>query len=210
MVKQVAHQPQIANLVYGDRMGNNSQGDGWKYRGRGLLQITGRENYTKCGTALKLDLVSTPELLTQRATRGPFGGMVLHVTRLSPLFGDVERVTQIINGGKTALKTAVNVTPQLKPHWCEVSMGLEMIIGLIVAALAAIAGAGLGKSRGTSIAQKQKADQRRTEERAAATEAVAELRVETTKGARDVQQTVSHMPNDDVDRELRGNWTRKG
>ena len=89
-------------------------------------------------------------------------------------------------------------------------MGLEMIIGLIVAALAAIAGAfGLGKSRGTSIAE-TKADQQRTEERAAATEAVAELRVETTKGARDVQQTVSHMPNDDVDRELRGNWARKG
>lgn len=89
-------------------------------------------------------------------------------------------------------------------------MGLEMIIGLAVAALAAIAGAfGLGKSRGTSIAE-TKADQQRTEERAAATEAVAELRVETTKGARDVQQTVSHMPNDDVDRELRGNWTRKG
>ncbi|MGV3749560.1 hypothetical protein ACV8R2_03840 [Citrobacter freundii] len=89
-------------------------------------------------------------------------------------------------------------------------MGLEMIIGLAVAVLAAIAGAfGLGKSRGTSIAE-TKANQQRTEERAAATEAVAELRVETTKGARDVQQTVSHMPNDDVDRELRGNWTRKG
>ncbi|HAT4017118.1 TPA: hypothetical protein L0163_004652 [Citrobacter freundii] len=89
-------------------------------------------------------------------------------------------------------------------------MGLEMIIGLAVAVLTAIAGAfGLGKSRGTSIAE-TKANQQRTEERAAATEAVAELRVETTKGARDVQQTVSHMPNDDVDRELRGNWTRKG
>ena len=67
-------------------------------------------------------------------------------------------------------------------------MGLEMIIGLVVAALAAIAGAfGLGKSRGTSIAE-TKADQQRTEERAAATEAVAERRVETTKDAR-VQDT---------------------
>ncbi|MDM3268612.1 hypothetical protein [Citrobacter sp. Ce129] len=89
-------------------------------------------------------------------------------------------------------------------------MGLEMIIGLIVAALAAIAGAfGLGKSRGTNIAE-TKADQQRTEERAATTEAVAERRVETTKGARDVQQTVSHMPNDDVDCELRESWKRPG
>ncbi|EDW4700909.1 hypothetical protein AU987_000357 [Salmonella enterica subsp. enterica] len=89
-------------------------------------------------------------------------------------------------------------------------MGLEMIIGLVVAVMAAIAGAfGLGKSRGTSIAE-TKADQQRTEERAAATEAVAERRVETTKGARDVHQTVNHMPDDDVDRELRDTWKRPG
>lgn len=88
-------------------------------------------------------------------------------------------------------------------------MGLEMIIGTVVAVLAAIAGAfGLGKSRGTSIAE-TKADQQRTEERAIAIEAVAERRVETTKGAVDVQQTVNHMPDDAADRELRKNWTRK-
>ncbi|HFZ2328300.1 TPA: hypothetical protein ACIJ1F_000865 [Citrobacter freundii] len=89
-------------------------------------------------------------------------------------------------------------------------MGLEMIIGLVVTALAAIAGAfGLGKSRGTSIAE-TKADQQRTEEKAAATQAVAERRVETTKEASNVQQTVNHMPDDDVDRELRGTWKRPG
>lgn len=88
-------------------------------------------------------------------------------------------------------------------------MGIEMIFGLAVAVLAAIAGAfGLGKSRGTSIAE-TKANQQRTEERAAATEAVAERRVEATKGARDVHQTVSHLPDDDVDRELREKFTRK-
>lgn len=89
-------------------------------------------------------------------------------------------------------------------------MGLEMIIGLAVAVLAAIASAfGLGKSRGTNIAE-TKANQQRTEERAAATEAVAERRIEATKGARDVQQTVNHMPDDDVDRELRESWKRPG
>lgn len=89
-------------------------------------------------------------------------------------------------------------------------MGLEMIIGLVVAALAAIAGVfGLGKSRGTNIAE-TKADKQRTEERAAATEAIAKRRVVTIKGAKDVQQTVNYMSNDDVDRELRANWTRKG
>ena len=89
-------------------------------------------------------------------------------------------------------------------------MGLEMIIGLAVAVLAAIAGAfGLGKSRGTNIAE-TKANQQRTEERAAATEAVAERRVEVTIEASNVQQTVNHMSGDDVDRELRNNWTRPG
>lgn len=89
-------------------------------------------------------------------------------------------------------------------------MGIEMIIGLVAAVLTAVAGAfGLGKSRGTTIAE-TKAEKQRTEERAMATEAVAERRVETTKGARDVQQTVNHLPDDDVDRELRAYWTRKG
>lgn len=89
-------------------------------------------------------------------------------------------------------------------------MNLETMLGLIVAALAAIVGAfGLGHIRGTSKAE-AKADQQRTEEKAAATEAVAERRVEATKEASNVQQTVNHMPGDDVDRELRDNWTRKG
>lgn len=88
-------------------------------------------------------------------------------------------------------------------------MGIEMIIGLAAAVIAAIAGAfGFGHARGTSKAE-AKADKQRTEERVAATEVVAERRIETTKGARDVQQTVNHLPDDDVDRELREKFTRK-
>ncbi|CAH3633211.1 hypothetical protein VBJ04_09400 [Enterobacter hormaechei] len=89
-------------------------------------------------------------------------------------------------------------------------MGFETIIGIVAAVIAAIAGAfGLGHIRGTSKAE-SKADQQRTEDNAAAMVTAAERRVEATKEASDVQQTVNHMPGDDVDRELRDNWTRKG
>lgn len=89
-------------------------------------------------------------------------------------------------------------------------MGIEMIIGLATALLAIVAGAfGLGHARGTSKAE-AKADQQRTEENAAATVAAAERKAEVMKGASDVQQNVSHMPDDDVDRELREKFTRPG
>ena len=88
-------------------------------------------------------------------------------------------------------------------------MGIEMIIGLATALLAIVAGAfGLGHSRGSSKAE-AKAKQQRTEENAAATVAAAERKAEVTKEASNVQQTVSHMPDDDVDRELREKFTRK-
>ena len=89
-------------------------------------------------------------------------------------------------------------------------MRFETLIGIAAAVIAAIAGAfGLGHIRGSSKAE-AKADQQRTEDNAAATVAAAERRVETTKGASNVQQTVNHMSGDDVDRELRDSWTRKG
>ena len=89
-------------------------------------------------------------------------------------------------------------------------MSLEFISGLVVVLLGLIAGAfGLGHSRGTSKAE-AKAEQQRTEENAAATIAVAERKAQATKEASNVQQTVSHMPDDDVDRELREQFTRPG
>lgn len=89
-------------------------------------------------------------------------------------------------------------------------MGIEIIIGLATALLAVVAGAfGLGHARGTSKAE-AKADQQRTEENAAASVAAAERKAQATKEASDVQQTVSHMPDDDVDRELRERFTRPG
>ncbi|HBS7176457.1 TPA: hypothetical protein MAO59_001986 [Klebsiella pneumoniae] len=89
-------------------------------------------------------------------------------------------------------------------------MGIEMIIGLATALLAIIAGAfGIGHARGTSKAE-AKADQQRTEEKAAATVAAAVRKAEVVKGASDVQEDVKRMGDDDVDRELREKFTRPG
>ncbi|MFG0647709.1 hypothetical protein [Leclercia adecarboxylata] len=87
---------------------------------------------------------------------------------------------------------------------------LKAILAFIVTAVLVVLGAfGLGSIRGREKAE-AKADKQRTDDNAAATKATAERRVEVTREASNVQQTVSHMPDDDVDRELRANWTRKG
>ena len=89
-------------------------------------------------------------------------------------------------------------------------MGIEMIIGLATALLAIVAGAfGLGHARGTNKAE-AKAEQQRTEDNAAASVAAAERKEKATREVSNVQQTVSHMPDDDVDRELREKFTRPG
>jgi len=54
---------QLANHVYAKTDGNSAPGDGWKYRGRGFLQITGKSAYKSLGDYLKVDLVSNPDLL---------------------------------------------------------------------------------------------------------------------------------------------------
>ena len=53
----------LANEVYGGRLGNNQPGDGWRFRGHGLVQVTGRDNFDKVGRLLRLDLVRHPTAL---------------------------------------------------------------------------------------------------------------------------------------------------
>jgi putative chitinase len=115
VASQYARQPEkIANKVYGGRMGNadESSGEGWKYRGRGIKQLTGKENYERCGSSLGVDLVSDPDLLLDPKYAALSAGWFWNKHNLNDLAdkGDIETMTKRINGGLLGLdarKTAI-------------------------------------------------------------------------------------------------------
>ena len=82
-------------------IGNNQPGDGFKFRGRGLIQITGRDNYRKAGQALGVDLWAYPELLGQSplADRSAAWFWQAHGCNELADAGEFERITRRINGG---------------------------------------------------------------------------------------------------------------
>lgn len=96
-------QAAIANLVYGGRLGNKGLGDGWKYRGRGLIQITGLDNYRACSTGVKTDMLLVPELLEKDEYAMRSAGWFWKSRNCGRYAGDVERVTLLINGGNNGL-----------------------------------------------------------------------------------------------------------
>jgi putative chitinase len=93
----------IANVVYANRMGNGptESGEGWLYRGRGLKQLTGKENVTRCGQGLGVDLVSHPDLLTTPKYAALSACWFWRTNNLNKFAdaGDLEGMTKKINGG---------------------------------------------------------------------------------------------------------------
>jgi len=86
-------------------LGNVEPGDGSKFRGRGLIQITGRANYRRCGDALGLDLINRPERLevpTHAAMSAAWFWDAHHLNELADV-GDMRHITRMINGGYNGL-----------------------------------------------------------------------------------------------------------
>ena len=86
-------------------LGNVIAGDGVRFKGRGLLQVTGRANYAACGVALGLDLLAWPELLEQTVYACRSAGWFWQSRGLNRLAdaGDQEQLTRRINGGVNGL-----------------------------------------------------------------------------------------------------------
>ena len=100
----------IANKVYGGRMGNVEDGDGWKYHGRGLIQLTGKDNYANCGSGLGVDLLSNPEWVATPEYASLSAGWFWNKKGLNELADvmDIETMTKRINGGTLGLDDRLN------------------------------------------------------------------------------------------------------
>ncbi len=110
--KDLARNPEkLANTVYGGdwgekNLGNDQKGDGWKYRGRGLIQITGKDNYKKYGDMIGVDLVNNPDLALQPDVSYKLA-VAYWNTRVKPRvkdFNNTSSVTKGINPGLHGLK----------------------------------------------------------------------------------------------------------
>lgn len=107
--KQAADQRAIANIVYGGEwgranLGNVLPGDGWTYRGRSPIQITGRANYERVGDLMGQNLVGLPDLLSQ--PRFALEACIAWWEDRIPddMLGETTSVRQRVNGGRLGLE----------------------------------------------------------------------------------------------------------
>lgn len=95
----------IANKIYGGRLGNGKN-EGYKYRGRGIIQLTGKNNYKKYGEKLGINLVDNPDLASSELIASNIACCYWIERGLQPFArkGDVKTVTKMINGGYNGLE----------------------------------------------------------------------------------------------------------
>lgn len=123
---QVAHESDRFNALeeyasgedyeWRDDLGNVYPGDGVRFKGRGLIQVTGRTNYKDCGKALGIDLVSNPKRLADPDLACRSAGWFWTTRRLNPDADrdDVHTVTRVINGGYNGLDDRIQLLSAAK------------------------------------------------------------------------------------------------
>jgi putative chitinase len=86
-------------------LGNVTKGDGRKYKGRGLIQLTGRANYRDAGTALHQDFIASPDVVKRFPAAAMVSAWFWHTHKLNQHADadDIRKVTKVINGGLTHL-----------------------------------------------------------------------------------------------------------
>jgi len=113
MAIQYKRQPErIANRVYANRMGNGNEqsGEGWKYRGRGFIQITGKENYFRLSNDTDIDCLKNPDLLLQEENAMVSAVWFWKSKGLNKFADadDIISITKRINGGLNGLQDRKN------------------------------------------------------------------------------------------------------
>ena len=109
VAEQYANNPEkLANKIYSGRMGNGNEesGEGYAYRGRGLIQMTGKEAYANCGSGLGMDFIGDPNWLVDPKYATLSAGWFWNKKGLNALAdsGDIETMTKRINGGLIGLE----------------------------------------------------------------------------------------------------------
>ena len=115
LAEQYARKPEkIANRVYANRMGNGDEdsGDGWLRRGRGLIQLTGTDNYKACSKALNIDLMKNPDLIVSNAEvcvkTACWFWSVNNLNKYADV-DNIKTITKRINGGYNGLEDRTKI-----------------------------------------------------------------------------------------------------
>jgi putative chitinase len=110
---QYARQPaKIAGKVYNGRLGNTSEEEAAKYLGRGLIQLTGKDNYERCGSSIGVNLLGNPDLLLNPQNAALSAGWFWNKHGLNELADAQEHgmITKRINGGTLGLDDRIAKT----------------------------------------------------------------------------------------------------
>lgn len=109
----------LAEKVYAGRLGNNMLGDGYRFRGRGFIQVTGRANYKKFGAISGLDLERDPDLAATPSAAAKVAGAFWEALSLNDDADrdDVAAITRAINGGLVGLEDRARQVARAKAVW---------------------------------------------------------------------------------------------